>query len=113
MKRLFRALVICAAVIIIGTGLPVYSQDNQTDTSVEEPKTKWVYGSVAQVAFAKGFIKLFNDQGYQTIEITDKTTITIEGKKAGLDELHGEDSVRVQYYCPEPGRYIAVSINKR
>ncbi len=113
MNKFSKVFVICAAGIIMGAGSFVYSQDNQTDSADEKkPKTKWMYGSVSQVAFAQGFIKLFNDQGYQTIEITDKTTITIEGKKAGLDELDTEDAVRVQYYSPEPGKYVAISINK-
>ncbi len=115
MKRFFRVVAICAAGIIMGAGAIVYSQYNQTETDStikKEPEKKWLYGSVSQVAFAKGFIKLFNDQGYTTIEVNDKTIITIEGKKTGLDELSTEDSVRVLCYIPEPGRYVAISITK-
>ena len=118
MNKFFKGVAICAAGMIMEAGSPVFSQDNQTqdnqtDSIVEKkPEMKWLYGTLAQVAFAKGFIKLFNDQGYTTIEVNDKTVITIEGKKTGLDELSTEDSVRVQCYSPEPGRYVAASITK-
>jgi hypothetical protein len=89
-----------------------FCQENQTSSQASQPEYKWMYGNVAQVGFAQGFILVFSDKGYINLKVLDNTTISIGPKKVGLESIKTEDSVRVQYYSPEPGKYIAVSISE-
>jgi hypothetical protein len=109
----FRSIFALATLtLILALGATGHSQENQTDSPADTPELKWMYGSVAQVAFAKGFILVFSDQGYSTFTVTDKTVISIGPKKVGLEAIKTEDSVRVQYYCSEPKKCVAVSISE-
>ena len=112
MKKIINVITLATAAMILALGKASYSQENQTIPQVKPPELKWMYGSVAQVAFTAGFIVVFSDQGYSAFKVADNTTISIGFKKVGLDEIRTEDSVRVQYYCPEPGKCVAVSINE-
>jgi len=99
--------------IFLALAAKSYSQDNETISREKTPKLEWMYGSVAKVAFTAGYIVVFSDQqGYTTFKVADNTTITIGPKKAGLDEIKTEDSVRVQYFCPEPKNCVALSISE-
>jgi len=104
------SIVIIALALALGT--TGYTQENQTDSPSNTAELKWMYGSVSQVAFAKGFIVVFSDQGYSTFEVSEKTVISIGAKKASLADIKTEDSVRVQYYCLEPKKCLAVSISE-
>lgn len=106
------AIALAILTITLQLGATGYTQENRTDTPSDNPELKWMYGSVSQVAFAKGFIVVFSDEGYSTFSVSDKTVISIGYKKAGLEDIRTEDAVRIQYYCPEPGKCVAVSISE-
>jgi hypothetical protein len=112
MNKYRNVIILATLTMVLALGAAGYSQENQTDAKTSQPELKWLYGNVAQVAFAKGFIMVFSDKGYMTFEVADNTIISIGPKKVGLESIKTEDSVRVQYYSPEPGRYIAVSISE-
>ena len=112
MNKYLMTIILAIVTIILALGTIGYTQENQTDPSANTPEVKSMYGSVSQVAFAKGFIVVFSDQGYTTFAVSDKTIISIGFKKVGLEYIKTEDSVRVQYYCLEPGKCVAVSINE-
>lgn len=79
--------------------------------SKEEPHDiKRLFGTVAKVEFVMSYIVVTCDFGYITINVTDDTTISRDKGEIALDEIDPEDSVIVHYYCPEPGKYVAVSI---
>ncbi|MFH0828049.1 MAG: hypothetical protein V1919_02655 [Candidatus Omnitrophota bacterium] len=112
MNKYSRVTALIVAAIILTLKTPSYSQENQTNSTVSMPELKWMYGTVSQVSFVKGFILVITDQGYLTVTVPDNTTIMLGPKKASLDEIKTEDMVRIQYYCPEPGKYTAVSISE-
>ena len=112
MNKHSMAFTLAIITITLALGTTAYTQENQTDPPANTPELKWMYGSVSQVAFAKGFILVFSDQGYTAFAVNDKTVISIGPKKAGLEDIKTEDSVQVQYYCPEPGKYVAVAISE-
>jgi hypothetical protein len=112
MKKLINIVVMAFAAMIMVLGKPGYPQENQTIPQEKGPELKWIYGSVAKVSFTAGYIVVFSDQGYTNFKVTDKTAISIGPKKVGLDDINTEDSVRVQYYSPEPGKCVAVSISE-
>jgi len=98
--------------MILALKITSYSQENQTNSTVSTPELKWMYGTIAQVSFVKGFVLVTTELGYLTVTVPDNTTIMIGPKKASLDEIKTEDLVRIQYYCPEPGKYTALSISE-
>jgi|WetSurMetagenome_2_1015567.scaffolds.fasta_scaffold742757_1 hypothetical protein len=113
MKKNLKIITLACAVMFLARAAAVYCQENQTTApSIKAPELKWLYGTVSQVEFVKSFLLVTTDKGYLTIEITDKTSISIGPQKASLDDIQPEDSVRVQYYCPEPGRYVAVAVSE-
>ena len=112
MNKYSRVTALTIALIILAWETPSYSQENQTNSTVSVPELKWMYGTVAQVSFVKGFILVITDLGYLTVTIPDNTTIMLGPKKASLEEIQTEDLVRIQYYCPQPGKYTAVSISE-
>jgi hypothetical protein len=111
MKKTFNIIALAAALILL-LGKASYSQENQTIATEKPPELKWMYGSVAKVAFTEGVIVVFSDQGYSTFKVTDSTAISIGPKKVDLDDIKTEDSVRVQYYCSEPKKCVAISISE-
>ena len=106
-----RIIILVAAIFLI-SGKTGYAQENQTAPQENGPELKWMYGSVAKVSFTGGYIIVFSDQGYTTFKITDETVISIGPKKVGLEDIKTEDSVRVQYYCPQIKNCVAVSISE-
>ncbi|MCX5708975.1 MAG: hypothetical protein NTY14_08445 [Candidatus Omnitrophica bacterium] len=112
MNKNSKILVLLLTTIFLALTAKSYSQENQTIPQQKTPELKWMYGSVAKVSFTAGYIMVFSDQGYATFKVTDNTAISIGPKKVGLDEIKTEDSVRVQYYCPEAGKCVAVSISE-
>jgi hypothetical protein len=112
MTKNSKIFVLLLAIIALTLATTSYSQENETISQEKTPELKWMYGSVAQVAFAKGFIVVFSDQGYLTLAVNDNTKIYIGPEKVGLEEIKTEDSVRVQYYCAEPGKCVAAMISE-
>jgi hypothetical protein len=112
MNKNLKILVLLLAAISLAPDTKSYSQENQNISQQKTPELKWLYGSVAKVSFTAGYIVVFSDQGYTTFKVTDNTAISIGPKKVGLDEIKTEDSVRVQYYCPEAGKCLAISITE-
>lgn len=112
MNKYLKVILLGALAITLPVITPGHAQENLTAPSVNTPELKWMYGTVAQLSFVKSFLLLFNDMGYLTVTVPDNATILINGKKAGLDEIRTEDSVRIQYYCPAPGKYVAVTISE-
>ena len=112
MNKYRNVIILAALTMILALGTTGYTQENQTDSPGDTPELKWMYGSISQVAFAKGFIVVFSDRGYTTFAVSDKTIISIGAKKVGLEDIKTEDSVRVQYYCTEPKKCVAVSISE-
>jgi hypothetical protein len=100
-----------AAVIAMGIGTG-YAQENVTNSTEGKPVLKWISGSVAQVAFVKSFLMVITELGYITFNVTDDTSIMMGSDKTDLTGIDTEDMVRIQYFCPEPGKYTAVSISK-
>ncbi len=112
MNKYLKIIIFCVLAIASTAITPGYSQENLPDSPSNKPELKWMYGSVSQVSFVKAFLLLFTDMGYLPVAVPDNTTILIGGQKADLDEIKTEDSVRIQYYCPKPGKYVAVTISK-
>ncbi len=112
MKTNSKILISLLTTIFLTLATTIYSQENETITQEKPPELKWMYGSVSKVAFAAGYIVVFSDLGYLTFAVTDDTKIFIGPKKVGLEEIKTEDSVRVQYYCTEPGKCVAVMISE-
>jgi len=112
MNKNSKIFILLLTTIFLGLATKSYSQENETMARENTPELKWLYGSVAKVSFTAGYIVVFSDQGYMTFKVTDNTAISIGPKKVGLDEIKTEDSVRVQYYCPESGKCVAISISE-
>ncbi len=87
-----------------------YSQQEQNKAEPQKPEIKRMFGTVAQVGFVKGFIMVTSEAGYVIVTVPEDIPISRGTKKIGLEEIDPGDSVIVQYYCPEPGKYVAVSI---
>jgi len=62
------------------------------------------------VGFAESFIVVYGELGYIRFQITEETQFTRGTKKIDLSDVKTEDSVTVQYYSPEPGKYVAVAV---
>jgi hypothetical protein len=112
MNKNSKIFLLLLTTIFLALAAKSYSQENQTIPQQNPPELKWMYGSVAKVAFTSGYIVVFSDLGYMTFKVTDNTAISIGPKIVGLDEIKTEDSVRVQYYCSEAGKCVAVSISE-
>jgi hypothetical protein len=112
MNKNAKILILLLTIIFLTLAATSYSQENGTSSQQNSPELKWMYGSVAQVAFAKSFIVVFSDQGYLTLKVTDDTKIFIGSEKVGLEDIKTEDSVRCQYFCTEPGKCVAAMISE-
>ncbi len=102
-----KKIIVLTAVCVLTAVYPVYSQEKEQQSQVE---IKRLSGSVSQVGFAESFIVVYGELGYIRLQITPETQFTRGTKKIDLSYVKTEDSVLVQYYSPEPGKYVAVSV---
>ncbi|MDD5347286.1 MAG: hypothetical protein PHT59_01585 [Candidatus Omnitrophica bacterium] len=107
MKRICTLLI---AVALAGVMHPCFGEESQEKPKAEEQKTQQLFGTVAQVSFVKGFIVVFSDAGYLTVQVRPDTLITQGFGKISVSDINNGDSVIVRYYSPEPETHIAVSI---
>ena len=112
MIRRYSVIILAAAALAACSVRAGYCQDNTTGTAPAKPELKWINGSVSQVEFVKSFLLVNTELGYLTFTVDDKTSISIGPDKVDLSDIQPEDSVRIQYYSPEPGQYIAVSVTE-
>jgi hypothetical protein len=112
-NKYLKFTVLALAAVALAGRTPVYAQENSTDASATaKPELKWMYGTVSQVSFVGGFLSVITDQGYLRVTVPDNATILLGSRNAGIEEIQTEDLVRIQYYCPEPGKYTAVSVSE-
>ncbi|MFA5118998.1 MAG: hypothetical protein WC695_09170 [Candidatus Omnitrophota bacterium] len=102
-----KKIIVLAVVCVLTAVYPAYCQEKEQQSQVE---TKRLSGSVAQVGFAESFIVVYGELGYTRFQITPETQFTRGTKKIDLSDIRTEDSVMVQYYSSEPGKYVAVTV---
>lgn len=107
MKRII--LFVTAGIMVAAAHL-CYCEESREVPKPAGQQTKHLSGTVAQVEFVEGFIVVFSDSGYITVQVGPDTLITRGSQKISLDDIDTGDSVMVQYNNPEPGIYVAVSI---
>jgi len=100
------------SIIISSLAVSAYCQEDQAAPSNSTPELAWMFGTVSQVSFIKEFISLITDHGYIYVSVPDNATIVFGARKMSLEDIKPEDSVRIQYYCPEPGKYVAVTVSE-
>ena len=105
-------ILIFASALILSAGSAGYAQDDKAPAADNAPAVKMTSGTVAQVGFVESFLMVATPEGYLNFTVTDKTSILIGPEKASLSDIKPEDTVRIQYYSPEPGKYVAVAITE-
>ncbi len=99
-----------AVILIVMLAAAVAGPCAAQEPAAEQRQTKQMFGTISQVSFVMGFIVVFSDAGYLTVQVTPETLITQGFDKISFSDIDNGDSVIVRYYTASDGKNIAISI---